>query len=246
LALGRGELGEYERVEQREGFTGLPIGERGEGGGGDFTDDVVERSLGGVADLGTEEDGAGFERGIEGGWAVDGAGDFAGEGAVGFAGAGVGEVLGFEGFDFRAGEEGEFTEILADFGVLGVDEKLVEFVRAGFLGIEPDGAALGFAEFTAVGFGDEREGETPGEEPDFFADEVGAGGDVAPLLGAADLEFAVEDLAEVAKIVGLKQLVAELGETNAGFAAEAGFRCPWRSCCRGRNVCRRRGGNRGS
>ena len=154
---------------------------------------------------------------------MDGAGDLAGEGSVSFASAGVREVLGFEGFDFGSRKEGKFTEIFADFDVLGVNEKLVEFVRAGFLGIEPDGAALGFTKFTAVGFGDEREGQAPSRESDFFADEIRASGDVAPLFRAANLEFAIEGLTEMAKVVGLEELVAELGETDAGLAAEAGF-----------------------
>ena len=57
---------------------------------------------------------------------------------------------------------------------------------------------------------------------EFFADEVGAGGDVAPLIGAADLELAVVGFAQVVEIVGLEQHVAELGVADAGVAFHAG------------------------
>jgi len=122
---------------------------------------------------------------------MNGARNFGGEGFVGLASTGVGGVFGFERFDFGAGEERELAEVFADLGILGVYEELVELVGARFFRIEPDGATLGFAELCAVGFGDERKGESPGGESRFFADEIGAGRDVAPLLGATDLEFAV-------------------------------------------------------
>ena len=59
--------------------------------------------------------------------------------------------------------------------------------------------------------------------PSFFADEIGAGGEVAPLVGAADLEFAAEGLAEVQEVIGLQELVAELGIADAGVAFHAGL-----------------------
>ena len=67
------------------------------------------------------------------------------------------------------------------------------------------------------------EGEAVGGDAEFFADELGAGGDIAPLVGAADLELAVVGLAEVAKIVGLKELVTELGVADTALAFHAGL-----------------------
>ena len=93
----------------------------------------------------------------------------------------VGGVFGFERFDFGAGEERKLAEVFADLGILGVYEELVELVGARFFRIEPDGATLGFAELCAVGFGDERKGESPGGESRFFADEIGAGRDLPPV-----------------------------------------------------------------
>ena len=90
---------------------------------GYFADDVVEGFFGGVADFGAEKDVAGLEGGFERGFAVDEFGDLAGEGFVGFAGAGVGGVGGFERLDFFAGEEGELAEVFADFRVLSVHRR---------------------------------------------------------------------------------------------------------------------------
>lgn len=218
LALRRGEAGGDQGVDQRQGG-----GTGGEVGGGDFADDIAKRVFGGVADFGTEEDLARAQRGLERGGAVDEAGHLAGEGFGRFAQVRLGGVGSFESLDLGAREEGEFTQVFADFGVLGVHEELVEFVGTGALRIEPHGAALGFAELGTIGLGEEGEGEAVGGDAEFFADELGAGGDIAPLVGAADLELAVVGLAEVAKIVGLKELVTELGVADTALAFHAGL-----------------------
>ena len=46
-------------------------------------------------------------------------------------------------------------------------------------------------------------------------DQVDAGDDVAPLVGATDLDGAVEVLVQPQVVVGLQQHVAELGERDA-------------------------------
>ena len=53
-------------------------------------------------------------------------------------------------------------------------------------------------------------------------DQVDPGGDVAPLVGAADLELAPERLVEVPEVVGLQEHVAELGEGDAVLALHPG------------------------
>ena len=192
--------------------------------GWNFSDDVLEGFFGGVANLGAEKYLAGLDRSVERGLAVNEAGDFAGEGAVGFARAGVGDVFGFEFFDLGAWEQGEFFQVLHDHAILGVDEELVEFVRAGFLRIEPDGAAFGFTELRAIAFCDEREGEAPRSGfADFLADEVSTGGDVAPLVRTADLElaFVLWFDVQVIEIVSLQELVAEFGVADPGAAFHA-------------------------
>ncbi len=56
------------------------------------------------------------------------------------------------------------------------------------------------------------------------SDEIGAGGDVAPLVGAADLKGAAAFLEQMQEVVRLDQHVAELGVAETGFLPfEAGF-----------------------
>ncbi len=57
-------------------------------------------------------------------------------------------------------EKGQPSEVVADNGILGPEEELVELVRRGPLRIEPDGSGLGFPELRPVGFQDQRGRET--------------------------------------------------------------------------------------
>ena len=50
--------------------------------------------------------------------------------------------------------------------------------------------------------------------------QLAAGGDVAPLIAAAHLQPAAEAIVQHEVVVGLQQLVAELGERDAIVAAE--------------------------
>ena len=54
-------------------------------------------------------------------------------------------------------EEGEQLEVALDVAVVGVEPELVEVVRAGLLGVEPDVAGLALAELGARRRGEERE-----------------------------------------------------------------------------------------
>ena len=53
---------------------------------------------------------------------------------------------------------------------------------------------------------------------EFFARQFDAGGDVAPLIAAADLQFAIVIAIEHVKIKRLQQHVAEFGVADADFA----------------------------
>src|SRR5436309_2752250 len=61
--------------------------------------------------------------------------------------------------------------------------------------------------------------ERPGEAVHLFAadtaDQLDAGGDVPPLVAAADLQAAPEGLEEVEEVVSLQQHVTELGEGDS-------------------------------
>ena len=52
----------------------------------------------------------------------------------------------------------------------------------------------------------------------FFPRQIDAGGDIAPLIAAADLQFAIVVAAKHVKIECLQQHVAELGVADAHFA----------------------------
>ena len=128
--------------------------------------------------------------------------------------------LGGEGANLFLREKREHLEEFHDVGVLGLDEKLVETIGRGAHRIEPHGTAGGLTVFGAVALGEQRKRQAPRGHAQFFADEIGAGGDVAPLVGGTDLDFAVGRLAQVAKIKGLEQHVAEFRITDAAFALE--------------------------
>ena len=130
-------------------------------------------------------------------------------------------MLAYEGLYLVDGEECEYLDVAFGVGVGCVEPELVELVWACLVGVEPDVAAFGLAEFTAVGFGDEGAYECVGFAVCGAADELGASGDVAPLVGAAELEFAAVVLVEVEEVVALHELVGELGEGHA-FTAFGG------------------------
>ena len=95
---------------------------------------------------------------------------------------------------------------------------MVKLVNAGARGIEPHGAGFGLAELSAVGVGDERESEAVNGFGKFTAREVDSGGDVAPLIAAADLQVAVVRLFEVKEIERLQKHIRKFGVTDADVA----------------------------
>ena len=93
-----------------------------------------------------------------------------------------------------------------------VEPELVELVWACAFGVEPDVSFFRLAEFLSVRLPDERAGEGIGFLSEHPADELRAGGDVAPLVAAAHLENTTFVLIEVEEVVALEELVAELCE----------------------------------
>ena len=131
-------------------------------------------------------------------------------------------VLGDERLDRPAVQQREDADVALGVVVAHVEPELVEFVGRGVARVEPHVAALGLAELRAVGLRDERAGDGVGLAAGLAADELRAGGDVAPLVGAAELKTAVERLVEVEEVVALHQLVGEFGERHAvALAIEA-------------------------
>ena len=100
---------------------------------------------------------------------------------------------------------------------------MIELVRAGALGGEPDGAGFCFPHFSAVTFREQRIGEAVKLRDVHATGKIDAGGDVAPLVAATDLEIAIVLLLEINKIVRHYEHVAELGVADAAFALQAAF-----------------------
>ena len=143
------------------------------------------------------------------------AGYFLGKALLHRALTGVGGVLGGEGSYLVLVEEGEYLEVFLGVGIVDVKPELIEFVGAGVACVEPYVAALGLSEFASVGLGDEGTGEGEYFAAELAADELGACGDVAPLVRAAELQLAVFSLIEVQEVVSLEQLICEFGEREA-------------------------------
>lgn len=147
--------------------------------------------------------------------AVHHGGDFFGKTFLQWAQAGVLGLLGFEFLNFLLCEVGEDFHVSGCIVVAHVEPKLVELVGRGALGVESHVAALGFAKLGAVGLGDEWAGDGKGFATSHAPDELGACGDVAPLVATAHLQLAVFFLVEVQVVVALQQLIGKFGERHA-------------------------------
>lgn len=218
FGFGFGEAGFDEGVGEGEACGELVFGE---GLAGDVGEDVGELGVGEIFDLGAEENVGGFIGGGEAGIAVDEAGELFGEAFLTFAEVRLTGAGGVQGGDLFVRELGEEAQGSGAVGVGDVDPVLVEGVGAGFAGIEVDGAALGLAHLRAVGLEQERAGHSVELDTVHAAGEVDAGGDVAPLVAAADLKLAAVVAVEMDEVVGLKEHVGEFGVADAAFATQA-------------------------
>ena len=103
--------------------------------------------------------------------------------------------------------------------VAGVQPELVEAIGRGAGLVQPHVAAFALAELAAVGLGEQRRGDGVRLAPVHAADQLGAGGDVAPLVAAAQLQLHVHVGVQVLEVIALHQLVTELGEGEARLQA---------------------------
>ena len=111
--------------------------------------------------------------------------------------------------------KGEDFDIFLSIFIGSIQPELVEFVRRSAGRVEPDVTLLCFSKLAAIGFGDQGACEGIGVAANFTPDQLGAGSDIAPLVRAAHLQFAVFVLVEVKKIVALYELVGEFGKGDA-------------------------------
>ena len=109
-------------------------------------------------------------------------------------------------------QRGEDLDIALRIIITYVEPELIELIRRGIFAVEPDITALGLSELAAVGFGDEGASQRKSIATAHLLDEFSTRCDIAPLVGAAHLEFAVLVLVQIYIVVALEQLIGELGE----------------------------------
>jgi len=120
-----------------------------------------------------------------------------------------------ERVDFVLALEAEGAQQDRDVAVVGIEPELEERIRAGELGIQPDRARFGLTELGAVRLGDQRCGERMDVRGIDSTHQVNARGDVAPLIRSPGLQDTPVLAEQLQVVVGLQQLVAELGVADA-------------------------------
>ena len=151
---------------------------------------------------------------------MDEGGDILGEGLLRHTGVRGSIEFGGDRVDFFQRPQREHLEVLHHIAVVGVEPELAEGVRAGQGRVEPYRAGFGLAELRAVGLRDQRGGQCVHGLLLDPADEVDAGGEVAPLVGAAGLQGAAVATVELEVVIALHDLVRELREGDPGLAVE--------------------------
>lgn len=144
-----------------------------------------------------------------------------GEAALAIASTWVFGVLGENFGEFIRGDESEVFEIIFESVVGLVEPELIEVENTGFVAIEPDGVAFGFAKFATGDFiNDERAGVGVGFGVLEAANKMNARGAVAVLVGAAELKIDVMSAEKVEEVIALNKSIAKLGvrDTGAAFA----------------------------
>ena len=123
---------------------------------------------------------------------VNNLGYLSGELALTIASTWVFGVLSEDFVELFWSDESEVLEVIFESVIRLVEPELVEVEDAGFIGIEPDGVAFGFAEFAASNFVDDEWAAISVCLGVFEAlDEVNTGGTVAVLVGATELKIDV-------------------------------------------------------
>src|SRR5687767_2650930 len=90
--------------------------------------------------------------------------------------------------NFGSAALAEYLQVLDDLLVLHVQEVLVEGIRGGHHRVKPDSAGFRLPEFRPVGLGEQWRGERMDSGTFDAPDQVDSGGDVSPLITAAELK----------------------------------------------------------
>ena len=122
-------------------------------------------------------------------------------------------VLHLQRLDLLLGQVGEDPDVLLGILVGDVEPELVELIRRRVATVEPDVAALRLAKLPPVRLRDQRAGDCEGiTDTEDATDQLHTGGDIAPLVGATELETDILRLIEVQVVVSLEELVGEFGK----------------------------------
>ena len=122
-------------------------------------------------------------------------------------------VLRLQCLDLLLTQVGEDPDVLLGILVGDVEPELVELIRRGIAAIKPDVSALRLAELSSVRLRDQRAGDSEGiADAEDTADKLHPGGDIAPLIGATELQANILRLIEVQVVVSLEELVGEFGK----------------------------------
>ena len=142
--------------------------------------------------------------------------------ALGRALAAIRVVVREQRAQLRERPEREQAQEPRRIGVGHVQPVLVELVRARTRGVEPDALARRRLPHLLPGGVEQQRRHEPEQlcAPE-LARQLAARGDVAVLVGAADLEATALRAGEVHEVVRLQQHVRELGVADAGLALEA-------------------------
>ena len=117
--------------------------------------------------------------------------------------------------DLLERQESQHTQALEDVRVAHVPPVLIEIIGTGLIGIQPYGAFGGLAHLLALGIEQQGDGHGVRVLAQLFADQLGAGQHVAPLVIAAELHVDAVTLVELQEIVGLHDHVVELQEAES-------------------------------
>ena len=126
---------------------------------------------------------------------------------------------GVHSVDLLQGQEGQHADALEHVGIAHVPPILVEVEGSGLVGVQPHGAAGGFAHLLALAVEQQGDGHGVGVLAQLAADQLRAAQHVAPLVITAELHIAAVVLEEVVEVIALHDHVVELQEAEALFHA---------------------------
>lgn len=179
--------------------------------------DFVGRKIGKLAVA--KDDSSDFFSGQSGIFAMNDSSNELGEASLAKAGAWIFAMFIQNFVEFFWSDESEVFEVIFECFVGLVEPELIEIEDGSFFAIKPDGVAFGFAEFATGDFVDNEWARVAVGCCVFEAgNEMNAGGAVAKLVGAAELQSYVVFAEEVQEIVALDEGVTKLGIRDAGTA----------------------------